>query len=296
VWATSPRNGIPELRQALGGHLSLSASCLAITGGVRGEIARLLSGAGSLVIETPTFLSIPRLAAQAGLPVKSLSWERILDGDSVGSGSVVWLTSPARNPDGRTLTEAEAARLDEIADTCRKVVINQAYHWAAPDEARPAKAVLLGSLHKLAGGGCMLGWRYDPWESVPDRPAAGGAPRLWQQAWAAFIDAGGLSALAQNGLLRPQSRCRQFAIGLDLPVPVRLSYGCGPSLLLHLPEHLTEEHVLKRFSEQGLSVGPGSSFGCQSVSVRLSFTGVADRLIPECIEKVRSVLTALCQQ
>lgn len=278
------------LRHALADHLGVPAAELAVTSGIRGQVASLLAGATALVVERPTFLSVPRLAAQYGVPVVALDWEDILDGRGVPEGATVWVTSPARNPDGRTLTRAEADRLDELAGAGRRVVVNQAYHWCVPDAPRPRAAILVGSLHKLAGGGTALGWQVTPGGAGPDRPAAGGPPTAWQHAWASFIGAGGLELLAEAALEAPARRCRRFASAVRLPSGVELRYGDGPSLSLLLPDGTSEEAAVEALGGQGLAVGAGAAFGWDRAAVRLSFTGVSESQVAGCVEGAEKAL------
>ncbi|GGS49120.1 hypothetical protein GCM10010221_55220 [Streptomyces parvus] len=293
AWDTSPRTGASALRHTLAEHVGANPEELAVTSGIRGQVAALLADTGTLVVERPTFLSVPRLAEQYGKRVVSRDWEDILAGRGFPPDSVLWITSPARNPDGRTLTRAEADRLDALAADGARVVVNQAYHWCAPDAPRPRRAVLLGSLHKLAGGGVSLGWRVTPGGAGPDRPAAGGPPTGWQLAWADFIGRGGLELLLPGALYGPAARCRRFAQALNPPAGVRLCHGDGPSLSLVLPDGVTEQTACEELAVQGLAVGAGSAFGWHKNAVRLSFTGAADDDLTGCVEGVHRALARL---
>ncbi|MBK3571233.1 aminotransferase class I/II-fold pyridoxal phosphate-dependent enzyme [Streptomyces sp. MBT62] len=292
AWDTAPRTGIPALREALAAHLAAPVDRLAVTSGIRGQVPALLAGVDAVVVERPTFLSVPRLAAQHGVRVELRDWEDILGGERLPGRCLIWVTSPARNPDGRTLTPAEARRLDELAEDHR-VVVNQAYHWCAPDAPQPVRAELVGSLHKVSGGGCAVGWRVSPGGVGPDRPAAGGPPTAWQLAWASMIGRGGVAAPVRTGLLDPSARAAAFTARPGLPDGVRVRHGAGPSLLLLVPDHVTEDELSTELARQGLSVGLGSAFGQERGAVRLSFTGVSDEDVPACVEGVHKTLARL---
>jgi DNA-binding transcriptional MocR family regulator len=292
AWDTAPRTGVPALREALAAHLAVAAEDLSVTSGIRGQVAALLSGARTLVVERPTFLSVPRLAARY-VTVLALDWAQILaSGADLPAGSVIWITSPARNPDGRTLTVDEARRLDELAERHR-VVVNQAYYWCAPHAPRPARAHLVGSLHKLSGGGCALGWEVTPGGRGPDRPAAGGPPAAWQSAWAELISTTGLAEPIRRCLLDPSERCRTAARALQLPSGAELRYGGGPSLSLLLPPGVTEARAHAALAAEGLRTGLGSDFGWDRPALRLSFTAVADDEVARCADGVRQAFARL---
>ncbi|MEV4556242.1 hypothetical protein AB0K51_04495 [Kitasatospora sp. NPDC049285] len=291
---TAPRTGVPELREALADHLDLPVADLAVTSGIRGQVAPLVAGAAALVVERPTFLSVPRLAARH-VPVLALTWEEILADDGrYPDGSVVWITSPARNPDGRTLTAAEAARLDELADRHR-VVVNQAYHWCAPDAPRPVRAHLVGSLHKVAGGGCAVGWQVTPGGRGLDRPGGGGPPTAWQYAWADLITATGLAEPVRTCLLEPAERCRRVAERVRPPAGVELRHGSGPSLSLLLAAGTSEERAHAALAAEGLLTGPGEAFGWDRPALRLSFTGASDADARRCLPALDRSLAGLAR-
>jgi len=287
AWQTPPRTGLPRLRQALAAVVGLDGERLAVTSGIRGQVPALLGGARTLLIERPSFQSIPVLARRQGVSVHTVDWEELLRTEGTDDGRVLWLTSPARNPDGRTLTRPEAARLDELAGRNRAVVVNQAYLWSEPGSPRPGAATLIGSLHKLAGGGCVLGWQWSPGGAGPDRPAGGGPPMAWQLAWTRFLEQDGLADLAEHGLHGPARRCRRFIETLPELAGVRVRYGGGPSLLLEIDTPVPEARLVATLAEHGVLVGAGTAFGCASTAVRLCFTGVDDDEVDICAHRVQ---------
>ena len=295
AWETSPRTGARPLRTAFAEYLRAPVDQVAVTTGIRGALPGLLSGARRLVVERPGFRSVRRLAVESGVETIALTWEEMFDGGHLDDGTVVWLTSPARNPDGRTLTKAEAARLDMLSARCRAIVVNQAYLWCAPQAPVPREAIRIGSLHKLAGGGVHLGWRISPGGAGPERPACGGPSTAWQLAWAAFIVAGGLDRLARRALREPQRRCHEFVTGLRPPAGVGVSYACGPSLLLEMPASWAEDEAGAAFRAEGLAAGLGAAFDGPRPSLRLCFTGVTDEQVPSAVAAAGRALTRLAR-
>lgn len=290
AWDTPPATGTQQLRAALAAELELPVEGLAVTGGIRGRVPVLLAGAERLLIEQPSFRSIPVLARRTGIDVVEAGWEQILATADVDPGRVLWMTSPARNPDGRTLAEAEARRLEELSGRSLRVVVNQAYLWCAPDSPRPQSATLIGSLHKLAGGGAMLGWQWTEAPAGPHRPAGGGPPMIWQRAWAAFLEGGGLPRLVRHALIAPSRRCAQFRAALPASPGVRVSPGAGPSLIIELDSVLSDVELVDVFASEAVLVGAGSAFGQGGCTVRLCFTGVDDDDIAGCVERVEQSL------
>lgn len=284
VWETLPRSGLPELREAFGRKFAADPAHLRITSGIRSEVATLMAGARRIVVEQPGFTSIRLLAGQLGYEVVPATWEQLLDGDLLTPDSVMWLTSPARNPDGRTLTTEEAERLDGLSASCRRLVLNMAYYWASPDAPVPTSATRVGSLHKIAGGGCAVGWVVDPGREPVHRPAGGGPPTAWQLAWAAFVAEGGLDQLAEVGLRAPSRRCSRLAFQLARESGLRVAYGAGPSMTIASP-HLNEERLLATLAEVGVRAGAGSNFD-QPGQVRLCLTGVMDDDVDVCARRI----------
>ncbi|MFC0039927.1 hypothetical protein [Actinomadura rayongensis] len=295
AWLTPPRTGLPRLREALAAHLRLPYDGLSVTGGIREQASALFRASEAVVIERPAFRDVPRLAYEHVRDVALMAPEDILSLDGDLTGTLVWVTSPARNPDGFTLTDNQAATLTGIGRRCARLVVNQAYHWAAPQAPRPDGATLLGSLHKLAGGGGQLGWRFSPEGAGRERPSRGGPPRAWQDAWAGFVERGGLDALAGPGLRAASRRCAAFARTFVPPPGVEIRFGGdGPSLLLvFAPDGPSEESVVDAFAAAGLTVSPGASFYCTRTAVRLSFTAVTDADLPECRHRAERATAAI---
>jgi DNA-binding transcriptional MocR family regulator len=292
AWRTPPREGLPRLRAAFAAALGLDVERLTVTAGVRSTVPALLAGAARLVIEAPTFLDVPRVAAQVGVAVELTPLPEILDGRAAGPDAVLWVTSPARNPDGWTLSGQQARRLEELRPRYLRMVVNQAYRWCRPAAPVPPSAILAGTVHKLAGGGALLGWRLDP-----DRPAGrtfpplGGPARPWQLAWARYAERGGLTALAERALAAADRRAC-FAAAVGTSPGVGLSHGDGPSLLLHGPPDVAETAIVSALARRGVLASPGGHFAAPGTA-RLSFTTCPDGAVAEAAGRVSAALAGL---
>ncbi|MFJ8626442.1 aminotransferase class I/II-fold pyridoxal phosphate-dependent enzyme [Kitasatospora sp. NPDC093550] len=240
--------------------------------------------AGCLV-ERPGFAPIPELLGGHGV-VRQLSWGEMFSlAGTATAPMTLWLTSPGRNPDGRSLSAAERALLGDLVLAGHQVWVNRVYRWFdAEDGAGPAGAEhhsapwwSVDSLSKLCGGGSRLGWVTGP-EDV-EHPAGlrtSGPSTIWQRSWAFFLDAAASHALhvqcveptvaARRAFLdRLRSELGWTFTGLEAGVSVTLAVP-GPS----------ESAAVALFEEHGLRVSPGSAFGMTAVSVRLAFSGVTE--------------------
>ena len=295
AWQTPPPMGLPELRQALAARLGLDPAGLAITSGVRGSVRTLTRESGRLIIERPGFSGIERAGLASGAHVRAAPWHEILSGFPGEAPATIWLTHPARNPDGRSLTSDEQARLSDLTCGHHLLVVNQTYRWCEQATPPPLGAVLVGSLHKLIGGGVRLGWLYQEPGLPPlvtgRRP--GEPPGPWQAAWAGFIRAGGLETLADRTLRAAQARCQRFVAALGEDRGSAWPYHAGPATVLAWPSPTTQEQLLSAFTAAGVSAGPGAAFGCPPASVRLSFTGIRDADVADAVRRTRTVIKTI---
>lgn len=296
-WTTPHPKGLDRLRAAVAEVLELDASRLTVTSGTRAAVRQLVDRASRLYLEHPTFADVATLARVAGVPVSTADTGELLSGEVRDREGVLWLSSPARNPDGRTLTEAEVARLDRACGSFRRVVVNETYRWSRPDAARPSAAVLVGSFSKVLGGGAKVGWRWDPATSPrPGPPPEGGPPRPWQLALALFIEEGGLRRVVRDGVGHASRLCRRF---LD-EFRARPGGVCGvPAdhagyhLLLTWPAGPATGELVGRFAVAGLRVLPGAAFEAGPRSVRISFNRLSTGDYPVVRERLWRVLESL---
>lgn len=301
AWRTPPRAGHPELRAALGEHLGLDHAMLAVTSGVRASLSRLLHGSTRLILERPTFLELGIVAKATGTRVTLAGLHTILAGRANDTAATLWLTHPARNPDGRSLTGEEVGRLAELVPAFHRVVVNRTYQWCRPGPL-PSSVTQVGTLHKLAGGGMRVGWIW-PMPPGYDRvPSDGGPPAPWQLALASFIRAGGLTQLSL-GLTSAQAQRRRFAALLAAgPDDDRCGdhqydddhcnddhCGDGPHLLMPVPVGIPEADAVARFADAGVLVSPGSAFGAPG-SLRLAFGGHTDQEVAVAAERIDNLM------
>lgn len=294
AWHTPPPRGEPRLRAALAGLLGHDPQFLSITSGLRAQVRPVLAGAragaraadgaraGRLRLEAPSFADVAALARWVPCPVSRWSDADLRDpsGFDLAAADVLWLTHPARNPDGRTLLPAEIARVAECTPACARVVVNETYRWSDPLAGRVPDAVHAGSLSKILGGGAKVGWLADQRSQGRGPPPEGGPPRPWQRALARFIDEGGLTRHLDRGWRVAD------ALAGRLRHALRAATGSGPppgSRSGHLlllaqaePGFVVEPRgdLAGQFARRGLRVLPGPAFDAETGTVRMSLEGL----------------------
>jgi DNA-binding transcriptional MocR family regulator len=180
---------------------------------------------------------LPVLAG-AGADVALATWPEILrDPGGPPEATVVWLTSPGRNPDGATLSPTDRERLAALAGRGYRVVVNGTYAWYGGGPA-PAAADSVGSLHKLRGVGARVGWAAGPGyfeEAFPELLGTPPSP-VWQRAWGLFLREGGLALLRATILADTAAAKASFAGRLASAHGLRLPAFDGPSVLIPLAD------------------------------------------------------------
>ncbi|MGE7391098.1 aminotransferase class I/II-fold pyridoxal phosphate-dependent enzyme [Streptomyces sp. NPDC004126] len=294
-WDSAPSRGDEALRDRvaeLAGLDSDGRERLVITGGIR-QFAALWAGRTRVaVVEEPTFSDVPLVLGGAS-EVRRAPWERLADA-AAGAGRVTfWLTSPLRNPDGRSLTQAERTRLAALAAAGHEVVVNQVYRWYAPTGCvTPDGAWSATSLSKLTGGGTRLGWAAGPSPEAAEAAAQSwrmpGPATVWQRTWALFLDRPTVAALLAECVEPVAAARRAFAArAAEL-----LGWACdGEGLSLALAgTGLAEEALVARLAEAGVRANPGTAFGMPCPSVRLAFTGIGPADAVRAAERVAHLL------
>jgi DNA-binding transcriptional MocR family regulator len=238
-----------------------------------------------VLIESPTFAGVPPVFGAAGCEVRLAPWAELVAEQRRWAPDLVWLTSPGRNPDGRT---APPELLAELVGSGR-VVVNEVYRWFAEPVPVPAGCVLVGSTSKLAGGGTRIGWLLRP--DGPVEPAPGEratAPaHLLQRTWAHFLATDGLAALDRS-MVRPVGRA---AAAYRAAAGLAAEPGAVPFLVLPAAPGVTEAELVAGFERHGLQVGPGAAFHAPEPCVRICFTGLTEAAAAEAGERTRTLAT-----
>jgi DNA-binding transcriptional MocR family regulator len=275
--------GHPPLRAALARQLGGEPDDVVVVTGVRPAVHQQARAHDAVVLERPTYSGVVNAARRTGTPCVQADWGDPLLAAAGGSGThraLCVVTTPWRNPDGRTVDERFAAGLADLAASGHTVVLNETYRFAAhaagvPDGPAVPGALLVGSLAKVAGGGVRLGWV----RGAGAVESLGGSgqmwahpPVVWQEAWANFLDEGGLHGLTAHFHGRPAAAASAF---LDaLPEAVRAAVvGEGAYLLLNL--RVDEDTALAGLAAHGVLAGPGRDFHTPRPALRLAFTCVA---------------------
>ena len=185
AWHGPASRGDPELLKALGDLLRVAPDRIVVTSGVRACAVAMGRGQFLGPAGEADLAQFPGSSESQGIRVRCAAWPT-LAALSQASPGTVWVTSPARNPDGAAIEAGLAASLrDSAAARGDFMVVNETYAWYA-DCTAPAGCVRVGSLSKLAGGGARLGWVIDPPAKAARALGRLGPPTTWQRAWARF--------------------------------------------------------------------------------------------------------------
>lgn len=272
-WRPPAPRGEPELLDRLAELFGSPPERTVVTGGVRQFATSWAVRTSPVAVEAPTFADIPEILG-AGLPVRSMPWRVLTGGTPVPPGTI-WLTSPFRNPDGRSLTAGETEAVGRLTGQGRTVVVNQVYRWfhaAGPAPAAPDGAWTVTSLAKMAGGGLRLGWAVAPRpEGITRTLTSDGPPTAWQRACAGFLDEATLRALWSD-CVEPTAEARHAFAARTGRLTGRSVPGGGLSVTFACPGS-SEAEAVELLAREGLEVSPGGAFGCPVPSVRLAFSG-----------------------
>jgi DNA-binding transcriptional MocR family regulator len=224
----------------------------------------------------------------AGAEVTLHDWADLPD---TSPDTAIWLTSPFRNPDGRSLSDSERATLARLAAAGRRVIVNGAYRWFGEHRGVPG-ADHLGSLHKIAGHGARLGWVISP--DFFDRATAeliGTPPSpVWQRSWGLFLRRGGLDLLIEETAAPALSAAAAFHERLSVPA------SGAPHVLLTLRAGISEESALAYLADRCFRLNPGADFFGAAPAVRASFAGAdapAGRRLGDVVANADLVISGL---
>jgi DNA-binding transcriptional MocR family regulator len=272
-WHGPRSRGDPALLDVLAELLRVSASRITVTSGVRAAAVALAQPCHRVIVERPTFSQIPALFRALGLHVRTATWPELADPPRVEPGTAIWVTSPARNPDGASLNRVLAARIHDVALAQGGMfVINEAYRWYA-SHAPPSGCTRVGTFSKLVGGGVRLGWVVDPPDEAGPALARLGPATAWQRAWASFMRRTGPTRLIDE-FVRPVIAAREAFLTAAGPAAARLTSGTGPSTLLPLSNSVSEQEAVAIFAAEGILAGAGRDFLATRPSLMLAFTGL----------------------
>ncbi|MFE3760189.1 aminotransferase class I/II-fold pyridoxal phosphate-dependent enzyme [Streptomyces sp. NPDC059104] len=273
-WTERAWQGDESLRDQLGRVLGLDPEHLTITSGVRAAALTYARTERVIVMERPGFDGATFALRDSRSRLLHRSWEHLLQGE-LPAGSALWLTHPARNPDGRTLTHAELRLLTDRIAQGHRVVLNSAYHWYAPTATRPEGADLVGGLHKIAGLGARIGWVHSRDYFARARPEiiATTPPQPWQRAWALFAAEGGLEDLAAWVTCRARTAVQVFGAAVGEPY-APLIPDTGPHALLPLAPGTDEKTAREAVARDGFVLTAGSCYGPSRPALRATFTDV----------------------
>jgi DNA-binding transcriptional MocR family regulator len=271
LWQAPAPRGDDVLREELAPILGTSADLLTITAGIRAAALTYARTETRLAVERPTFPGVVRTMRAAGADVSLYDWA---DLPGTPADTAIWVTSPFRNPDGRSLSAAEQAVLVQLAAAGRRVIVNGAYGWFG-DSPRLPGADHLGSFHKIAGHGARLAWVVSA--DFFDRATAeliGTPPSpVWQRAWGLFLRAGGAGMLIEQTVVPALEAAAAFHHRLSVP------HSGAPHALLTVRPGTGEPTALAYLADRSFRLNPGSDFFAAG-AVRASFAG-ADAAVGE---------------
>ena len=270
-WRGPAPFGEPELRERLAELFGAPPERTVVTGGVRqfatAWAVAVRGAAGALpamAVEAPTFSDIPEIVGS----VEARAWS---DLGAVPPAVPLWLTSPFRNPDGRSLEPELISILTNRIAAGAPVVINEVYRWYVSPVPVPEGAWTVTSLAKLAGPGVRLGWFVAPDIASIARPlTSDGPPTAWQRGWARFLDVQTVNALRSDIVEATLDAKRAF---LQHLIGTPEWQGNSPHLTLAHPT-MDEPTALRRLADEGVQASPGAAFRTPTAALRLAFSGV----------------------
>ncbi|MFI1417022.1 pyridoxal phosphate-dependent aminotransferase [Streptomyces sp. NPDC020731] len=294
AWGPPAPGGDRRLLDRLCGDLGAPEDRTSVTAGVRAFAGGWAGETRGVLVERPGFAPLPGLLGVAGTRVRQLPWHELAEeARGLEEPVTLWVTSPGRNPDGRTLAPADADELSRFAGRGHHVMVNRVYRWFSGPGPDVPGGWSVHSLSKLAGGGARLGWVVGP-EGAAHPPGVRltGPATVWQRAWAEFLTPRNLDALVRE-CAEPTVEARQVFVA-----SVRSALGWyeqddvgGVAVLLGL-RGLDEDAALALFAEHGVRVSPGSAFGAPGPAVRLAFSGVTARQAADAAALVARLVNA----
>lgn len=281
-FAPAPSRGTHELRSTLQHYVKVAEPF--ITSGVRAVALPLVARRKVVVFERPTFLGVVNLFRAAGRDIE-LHDDRSLPNalrTKDAATAACWVTSPGRNPDGRTLN----SELDEALHHFRAqggLVIRNAtngfhslpsspgslaldglhgrYQPIAPGE------ILVGSFSKLLGPWARLGWVAGEIDDDLRESIRHSAPALAvQHFWTSVLS----EPAIREALAERSAKVRAMVAEAAEILGRNPGTTDGSSLMLPV----RGEDPVRLFANYGLEVNDGRAFAAGPGTIRLSFLGV----------------------
>jgi DNA-binding transcriptional MocR family regulator len=281
--------GVSELRAWLAETLGSPIDEVAVTCGVRSSAALLAPGLRRVVVETPSFPGVPEVLRLLGCAVRRRSWDSLLPGEA---DAALWLTHPARNPDGACLSGELLARLRGSA--WRLVVVNEVYRWHAPTTLRhlPPGWVAVGSFAKVFGPAARIGWVRGPAvRALSNSLLRTTAPApVVQWTWSDFLASGGL------GPLVAEAAAESAAADAFRRATTAAVAGRGPNVLVRPPGFGSSGDALAALAARAVKAAAGPAFGAPEPSVRLTFPALGQTAAREVAELVGSAFAGTTAQ
>lgn len=277
----APHRGDPALRETLAAVTGHPVADLVVTAGVRHAVRGLVAGAAAIVVERPTFGGVPELLDQLNLDWRYDSWAGMTADPP--RGGLLWVTSPGRNPDGRTLDPVAAAAMGKSAARVgARVVQNTSYRWYAGGVRLVPGSTEVSTFHKVAGPGARLGFAAGPGVSEWLRPElrSSSPTLLWQRCWDNFICGGGLDVLA-TGCAQDRAARTAFLAGIGVDGGVGAE---GAHVLLRTDR--TNLDLAGSVRSYGLLLAPGEAFAAPAGTARASFAGVSAAVAADAAERL----------
>ncbi len=293
TWTNAPLAGDPELRAELASWTGHNPDHLAVTAGVRAFALTVARVAPRVLVEHPTYPTVPRLFTALGAQVRRAEWH---DLESFRDEcDALWVTTPARNPDGASVDRALADVIAAFARRGVMVVQDEACRWFEGDRLRIAGAVTVGTLSKLTGSGARIGWATFPDVAALAEPElrAAAPPYPWQRAWATFLRRGG-GLLLEDMATLSSAAARTFRTALaESPGSALELESGGPFVLVRLPRGSCERDAVRSLAAAGVLSTSGEDLALEGPAVRFCFAGVSSAAAEHCARVVHTWVPVL---
>jgi aspartate/methionine/tyrosine aminotransferase len=289
-WGPPSPGGDPWLLDVLHDRLGAPLGRTVVTAGVRHFAASVAGTVPRVVIERPGFQPLAEIFRTSGGHVTEVGWEdlpaSVADEET---NALVWVTSPLRNPDGAELPDQLVTDLTDLSRRGHQVILNQAYGWYG-NAIHNADLWTVHSLSKLCGGGSRLGWVITPSDTEPlVTTLETGPARLWQRAWASFIDGQALDSF-HTAIVEPAlAAASAFLDGAGAQLGWQVPSHPMPVLTLEFPD-CDEAEGLQALASAGLLVSPGSAFGLPVFGCRVAFSGIDAKDSPTVVARLGQLI------